>query len=77
MQKELEITHGLDFERARERLNADAGRRFREYLEAQSAAAGEQLVQHARQSYVESAALLRQLQPSDTKAIARILGEVQ
>ncbi|CAD7740844.1 hypothetical protein LMG31884_46960 (plasmid) [Xanthomonas hydrangeae] len=54
----FDIDFGLEYELACQRLNADAGLRFREYLEMRSVGADEQLIRQARQAYVESKTLL-------------------
>lgn len=71
----VDINAGLDYERARARLNQDAGRAFRQYMSlknnpATSTAASEA----ARKAYVEASVEYKQLRFGDTVAIAEILG---
>ncbi len=75
MNKNTDINHGLDFERARDRASNVAGQRFREYLEIKNGDAPEKAVHQARVSYLEAAALERTLKPTDHEAISEILGE--
>jgi len=70
---EVPISHGIDFERAREKLSNNYGRAFVEYSEAKRnnapALQAEDLLRRAQVAQRE----LRALKPSDTEKIAQIL----
>lgn len=74
--KHVDINHGLDFERAQERLNNVAGRFFRAYLNIKkSPSATEQEKEAARNKYVDAMAQYKALKPTDTTTITEILRE--
>lgn len=68
------IDFGIDFERARERLDREAGRAFREYLRVmKNPQAPEAMRRDSRDAYLQAHARCRALQPRDTEAIRQIL----
>lgn len=70
----VDINYGVDFERARERLNDEAGRAFRVYLQTKSKAdATPEAVDAARQAYDDANTAFRKLTRHDADTIARIL----
>lgn len=73
----IEINRGVDFERARDRLNERAGKAFRVYLEAKrSKDATEASINAAREAYDVANSEFRALRSNDAEAIARVLSEV-
>ncbi|MCE5234192.1 MAG: hypothetical protein LLF91_12930 [Xanthomonadaceae bacterium] len=71
----VDINFGIDFERARERLDREAGRAFREYLRVMKNPDAPEAMRHdTRDAYLQAHARCRALRPHDTEAIRRILG---
>lgn len=70
--RQLEVDHGVDYERALERLQATAGAHFRRYRAAKQA--GDQATTaQAREDYVGAQARARSLHPDDGAAIRAAL----
>jgi hypothetical protein len=67
-----DINYGVDFERARECLDAEAGRLFRVYLITQKARTPENIAQ-ARAAYEAAQQRTLVLRPSDEAAIRAVL----
>lgn len=71
---EQSINYGVDYERAIECLDAEAGRLFRAYLVARKSGSPED-VEQARAAYEAAQQRVQALRPSDAEAIRAILGE--
>lgn len=67
-----DINYGVDYERAIERLDADAGRLFRAYLVARKDGLPED-VELARAAYEAAQQRVQALRPSDAVAICAVL----
>lgn len=73
--KEADLHVGLDYERARARLNQDAGLAFRQYLALKNnPTATSQSIEAARVAYIEANSTCRDLRRHDHDAIAAVLG---
>lgn len=71
----VDVNHGLDFERARARLNQDAGRAFRKYMGLKNDPdANPAAIENAKRAYIEANEEYRNLRPGNDKAIEAILG---
>lgn len=70
----VSINHGVDFERAKECLQAEAGRLFRAYRDAQATSTPE-AVAMARAAYIAAQARADSLRLHDFADIRAILGE--
>lgn len=71
----VDINAGLAFERARARLNQDAGQAFRKYMLAKNdPKASASAIDVARAAYIEANNEYRSLRPGHAEAIALILG---
>lgn len=71
----VDINVGLDYERARDQLNQDAGRAFSRYMRAKvdpTSTADD--VAAARTAYIEADDEYRQLRRGRTASVAAILG---
>jgi len=66
------INYGVDFERARECLDAEAGRLFRVYLTAKKAGSPEEAGQ-ASAAYEAAQRRIQALRPGDDAAIRAVL----
>lgn len=73
MQHDVDINHGVDFERALERLSHVAGRLFRQYREAKHGHADEATIARLRQAYVDTLREQEALSPRNTMAIQAVL----
>jgi hypothetical protein len=69
----VDINHGLDYELARENLNAAAGRAWRQYLAAKQMQKPEAEIIELRAAYVETQNEFKNLKRTDTAAITAIL----
>ncbi|MDO1530338.1 hypothetical protein QMK61_15985 [Fulvimonas sp. R45] len=69
-----DINYGVDFERAREHLDAEAGRLFRVYLTAKKSGTSEEIEQ-ARTAYEAAHHRAQTLRPSDDASIRAVLEE--
>lgn len=70
----VDISFGVDFERARERLNAAAGHEFRKYLEVtKNPASTDEQRREARETYVVAQRRYQRLRLHDMEEIERIL----
>ncbi|HEX7817385.1 hypothetical protein [Dyella sp.] len=67
-----DINYGVDFERAREHLDAEAGRLFRTYLAAKKSGTPEDIEQ-AIAGYEAAQRRAQALRPTDDAAIRAIL----
>lgn len=71
----IDTNYGVDFERAKERLNAEAGRLFRKYHALKTDAGGTPAeVEEAREAYITAQDQYRKIHPMDFEAIAVQLG---
>lgn len=73
MNQNIDINTGLDFERAKQRSNEDAGAAFREMMDAK-ANGDTAAAESKRKAYVQLTARAKSLQPGDAAGIASILG---
>ena len=70
----IDINHGVDFERARERLNNKAGERFRCYREAKDReGASPEEVEQLRAAYLQAVHGQEALSAHDSNAIRAVL----
>lgn len=69
----VDINYGLEYEVARENLNAAAGRAWRQYLAAKQMQKPEAEIVALREAYVETQHEFKNLKRTDTDAIAAIL----
>ena len=70
----IDINHGVDFERARERLNYKAGESFRRYREAKDrVGASPEEVEQLRAAYLEAMHEQEALSAHDSNAIQAVL----
>jgi hypothetical protein len=70
-----DINHGVDFERAQERLQAEAGKAFRAYLRAKrDPQASPSAVQELQDAYVQANEAAQRLRADDAAGIAAVLG---
>lgn len=71
----LDINAGLNYERARDRLNQDAGQAFRRYmLLKNNPSTSADAMTAARKAYAEASDECRRLRPDDAAGIAAIVG---
>lgn len=70
----VDINYGLDYERARERLNDYAGRAWRLYLAAKQMQKSEDEIASLREAYVAAQHKFKNLKRTDVAEIAAILG---
>ncbi|MEI7038075.1 hypothetical protein [Fulvimonas yonginensis] len=75
MRNALDINHGVDFERAWERLDRAAGKIFRDYWKAKKGNASEEEIERLRQAYDEAQARTHALSRRDEAAIKAVLAE--
>ena len=73
MREEVDINHGVDFERARERLNRVAGEHFRRLYQARCEHADEATIERLRQAYRTAQREMNALSPRDEAAIQEVL----
>lgn len=74
----VDINYGVDFERAKERLSAQAGEVFRRLHRARSSGtATEEEIQALRQEYAVACNREKGLRVDDTASILQILGTTQ
>lgn len=72
--RDVDINHGIDFERAREHLAAEAGKAYREYVAlAAVPQSDQQAVDAAWEAYRAASRRRDGLRRSDGEEIARIL----
>lgn len=72
--RDVDINHGIDFERAREHLAAQAGEAYRTYVALADAPQSDpQTVEAAWDAYCEASRRRDSLRRSDEEEIARIL----
>jgi hypothetical protein len=69
------INRGVDFERAKERLQAEAGKAFRAYWQAKrDPQASPSVVQELQDAYVQANAVAQRLRADDAAGITAVLG---
>ncbi|PMQ03344.1 hypothetical protein DyAD56_20075 [Dyella sp. AD56] len=73
MGNDLDINHGVDFERALERLQHAAGKIFRQYREAKHRNGDEAEVERLRQAYIDAQCEAESLSSRDEAAIRAVL----
>ena len=73
MRKEVDINYGVDYERARERLNLVAGAHFRRLYQAKREQADEATIERLRQAYRKAQREIDALSPRDEAAIQAVL----
>lgn len=73
MHNHVDINYGVDFERARERLDHAAGKIFREYLMAKKGNGSDEDIARLRQAYDDAQAQTRALSRHDEAAIRAVL----
>lgn len=70
----VSINYGVDFERAKERLEAEAGRLFRAYRATKETGSPE-AIEQARAAYVAAQERAGSLRLNDEAGIRAVLGE--
>lgn len=71
----VDTDFGVDFERARARLDADASRTFRQYHNAKSNPRSDDVeLESLKIAYIEARNDFHNLKPTDSAAIAAIVG---
>lgn len=75
MGNDVDINHGVDFERALERLQHAAGKIFRQYREAKHGNAGEAEIERLRRAYIDAQREAEALSPRDEAAIRAVLAK--
>ena len=73
MREEVDINFGVDYERARERLNLVAGAHFRRLYQAKREQADEATIERLRQAYRKAQREMDALSPRDEAAIQAVL----
>lgn len=73
MHNHVDINYGVDFERARERLDHAAGKCFREYWAAKKGNGSDEQIARLRQAYIEAQAETEALSRHDEAAIRVVL----
>lgn len=73
MGNEVDINHGVDFERALERLQHAAGKIFRQYREAKRGNGSEEEIERLRQAYIDAQHEAEALSSRDGAAIQAVL----
>lgn len=73
MHNHVDINYGVDFERALERLDHAAGKRFREYLKAKKDNGSDVEIARLRQAYDAAQAEAKALSRHDEVAIRAVL----
>jgi hypothetical protein len=75
MREEVDINVGVDYERARERLNLVAGAHFRRLYQAKREQADEATIERLRQVYRKAQREMDALSPRDEAAIQAVLAK--
>ena len=73
MHNHIDINYGVDFERARERLDHAAGKIFREYLMAKKGNGSDEALARLRPAYDAAQAATKALSRHDEAAIWAVL----
>lgn len=76
MHNHVDINYGVDFERALERLDHDAGKCFREYWKAKKGNGSDEEIARLRRAYDDAQAATKALSRHDEAAIRAVLARL-